>query len=189
MTFSDLETLFKKLPFRAYIKLDLPENEIQAIPNNPADFLVKFFLEYNVKFNTILINLTDKLDLKHLVTGQNRRRSVQEVYSLVCHYFPNYSIKQYFTDLYEVIYQIYKQKEVNKTILTVHWCNDINGSVFYLTPEHYMKTRDFYPFNKFFPILICWNGTSSELWKTFYDENVCFELVGEKYSEKTLDKV
>lgn len=175
---------FKKLGFQENLVLCGLKPGRSDLPDNPADFLLKFITEYNHKFMTV------ESETENLVTGTNRRRSIQETFSILKTYFPKYEIVQYFKDIYEVLYRIWVDKDfdIQGKVLGVSFCSDSKRPNFYFSSnkKNYYTGSYFDLFvkipNKYFPFPIWWKQEKLErFWNFLFDEEIAFELLGEKY--------
>lgn len=172
------------------------------IPNTSAEFLVQIITEYNQNNNTVFVANGET----KVLTGLNHSRSVSEIFYLTKYYFPDYTLKQYFADIYESIYQInIKNVGVFKSIedespqvISMLFCSKIGKPVFWGTGLSYssyvmycrriieksIELGSWYmkPLSKYFPIVFIWmNCSNFKFWPYFMEEEFIREIVGDKY--------
>lgn len=164
------------------------------IPADPQSFLFKFFMEFNDQLSTFNKD-------KFPVTRTGKRRSFNEVYDLILTYFPEYQLLDYFADIYHVAARVWN--ETDKVIL-INFCPDIRKNVIYLYGKadcnnygYFNRSVNYITHpskNKYFPFYFhwCYKQYLSDFTTLFYDEEITFELLEEKYinfNEKVLEDI
>jgi hypothetical protein len=175
---------------------------LTEIPKTPLEFLINFFPIYNKKHVTIDKNQNNKVvtDLGSYYPYFNRNRSVQEVYFILTSYYPDYDLKTYFIDLYEVAAHFYrrccllqyKDREpyaLSGPSLMYMFCHDIKRHV-----VHYAETINMLSYfpdpTKTFPIPVFSRGALALnvespsiplIWRLMADEELQKYLLGDKY--------
>lgn len=165
------------------------------IPLNSSEFLIKIIIDYNKNNNTVFLN---KNGNKQTHTGCDNSRSISEIFYLIKFYYPNYTLNQYFADIYECIYQIninqfgiFKSKFGGfSAALSVLFCPQISLPVFWTNGiinndyQKYCINGDylFKPKSKYFPIPFVWKTCNKTIfWTYFMEEDLIREIVGDKY--------
>lgn len=151
------------------------------LPDNPQDFLFNFLTNYSIFYNTF-DEILEKQNWIYPWTLPGKRRSVNETFDIVKYYYPNYTILQYFFDIYDVIYRIFNS---NQTIIC-HYCNTINRYVFQVNSHNYktfLKENNLIkPHNNFYSFAWLVTTKNAEFWSEFHDFDIFQELTNGKYS-------
>lgn len=187
---------FNNLEHKTRLYLKFPDKF--QIPDNPREFLYLFLTDYNNKYLTYDKEKEEKENWNYPLTQKGLRRSINEVYDILTNYFPNYTVLEYFQDIYSVIHQIF---ESGGTVLC-HYCSTIQRYVFLINGRHYKEFLDegnLDNTNKNFPYHFVWKRTGGlrfpqqpelwhELWNDFNNPEICLELTGGKYIVKDKNK-
>lgn len=113
--FSDILAKIEK----SYPSIRLEKTLKKSIPDNPKDFLIKFFKKLNDEKATIFV------DSKGEQTEAGARRSLGDVYQLTKYYFPTVTLKQVIDLLYTELPKIITDG------FRTSYCYTINRRVWY----------------------------------------------------------
>jgi len=190
--------LFNEVPRMEGLTLQgVDPNDPNAFPITPVEFLIEFFNKYNVANPTLNRHGEIVTDIRN--GGPVKNRSVQEIYFILTSYFKDYSLEQYFKDIYELVYIVNKRDaEIGYTdgtpiIQSLHlkcfWCPDIQRNIFSYRgnrwPQHFGVPTNTFPIHFVSDSIVTRNldseSSSGKIWKLMYDEDIQKLLVGNKY--------